>query len=583
VRSFTCDEARAGFSDYLAGECGRPEANLLEVHLGGCSPCLLFAEKLVWQDRVIVELAGRAKLDSMAARIGSSLESLDQVAVGEAGPASPRRWLAFAAAAVFLFAAGAAAVFFWPSHPADVVREPVKPGVTDQVRAPETPPVPESRGPAPDPGPDPTPQVPDPKIPPESPKPPAAPDVKVAAAPEKKIDPNLVPKEVPKPPVEARDSGKLPPTEKPPAIQLAPAKTVDEAINRGVGFLRLRSPKLDFSQGAGREARPEELVLWTYFMAGVPESDPEFQRLFKGILERKLEKTYDVSLQAMLLEELDRVKYQGRLHQCAQFLADNQCKNGQWSYGAPSLFVDEIASGSPVAVTSGGAKPGPREFSSPYAKEAKDKPVVKKRIPVSKRREGPESGDNSNSMYAALGLRACHDAGIQFPEAMALAAEKAWREAIHLTADEGGWCYGPKGHAHKAYGSMTAGGVGSLVIYDYILHKDWRKDREVDLGLKWLARNFSVAYNPGPYEHGNYAENTRAQLFYFLYALERAGILFGTEKIGSHEWYKEGSRELLDTQRLDGAWESGGDVNDTCFAILFLRRATRVLPPVASK
>jgi hypothetical protein len=378
---------------------------------------------------------------------------------------------------------------------------------------------------------------------------------------------------------EARDSNKQPVPEKTPQpIEILPPKTVDNAIVRGIAFLRARSPKLDFARGGGREPRAEELVLWTYFMAGIPENDPEFARLLKGILERKLERTYDAALQAMLLEELDRVKYQGRLHQCAQFLADNQCKNGQWSYGDPSLFVDEIASLPQPPQSAGGAKPAVKEFSPAGAPLGREKPVVKRRIAVLKRREGPDSGDNSNSMYAALGLRACADAGIFSPGDVLRNAERAWREAF--TGE--GWCYGPKGHNHKPYGSMTAGGVGSLVIYDYLQGRDWKKDMEVGRGIAWLAKNFSVTSNPGPYEHAGGIENTQNQYFYFLYALERAGILFGTEKIGTHEWYKEGSQVLLDNQRIDGVWvarEAGNELNDTCFALLFLRRATRGLPP----
>jgi hypothetical protein len=579
VKTFTCDQTRSGFSDFLAGECGRPEANLIEAHVGVCPPCRHFVESLVWQDRVIVELAGRARLDSMAARISSSLDSLNQVAVGDAEPAGPRRWIAAAAAAVLLFAAGAAAVHFWPGRTADVAQ--ALPG-TPPLPVPEvkTLPGPEPRELDPAPPPDPSPPAPDVIPVPEAPRPAPQVDPRKVPAQEHKVAQNPAPVQEPVSPAQARDSGRPVPAQRPPEkIELAPARTVDEAINRGVGFLRLRSPKLDFAR-TGREARPEELTLWTYFMAGLPESDPEFQRLFRGVLDRKLERTYEVALQAMLLEELDRVKYQWRIHQCAQFLADNQCKNGQWSYGDRSLFVDEIAS-TLVAATS--SKPGPKGFTAASSPYVKDKPAIKKLVQVQKRREGPESGDNSNSMYAALGMRACHDAGVQFPEAMVRAAEKAWRDAFHVTApDEGGWCYGPKGHAHKPYGSMTAGGIGSLVIYDYILRKDWRKDVEVKLGLTWLARNFSVSYNPGPYEHANAQENTKAQVFYFLYALERAGILFGAEKFGPHEWYKEGSKELLDIQRLDGAWISNDEIHDTCFAILFLRRATRGLQPVST-
>jgi hypothetical protein len=74
---------------------------------------------------------------------------------------------------------------------------------------------------------------------------------------------------------------------------------------------------------------------------------------------------------------------------------------------------------------------------------------------------------------------------------------------------------------------------------------------------------------------------------YFLYALERAGILCGVEKFGPHRWYAEGAQALVRDQKPDGSWLSPhphGDrsrelnsVWDTCFAILFLKRATRPL------
>jgi hypothetical protein len=70
---------------------------------------------------------------------------------------------------------------------------------------------------------------------------------------------------------------------------------------------------------------------------------------------------------------------------------------------------------------------------------------------------------------------------------------------------------------------------------------------------------------------------------YYLDAVERLGILTGTEKIGNREWYPEGSKMLLETQRPDGSWKLGENLYyDTCFAILFLRRATAPLIDVPS-
>jgi hypothetical protein len=352
-----------------------------------------------------------------------------------------------------------------------------------------------------------------------------------------------------------------------------------------------------------------ELVLWTMVHADVSERDPVFADLLKDMLDRPLEATYCVALQAMILEELNRVKYQGRIKQCAQFLVDNQCGNGQWSYGTPTLFANETPSegASRADVASTEKKAGVKEFSMGRG----PKPDVKNKVKVEKKRDGPGSGDNSNTQYAALGMRACHDAGIIIPEAVVEKAIGWYRTSQKssdgpamkleikdsldkiaappgasgvmeaVTAEPQGWCYGQ--HEHKAYGSMTAGSVGGLAIWDFIKDNDggkrkrsWRKDKDVHEGIAWLAKNFSVTYNPGPYEHANGEENSQHQYLYYLYALERAGMLYGTETIGSHWWYPEGAKVLVDKQGANGSW---GGVADTCFAILFLKRATAPLCP----
>jgi hypothetical protein len=74
--------------------------------------------------------------------------------------------------------------------------------------------------------------------------------------------------------------------------------------------------------------------------------------------------------------------------------------------------------------------------------------------------------------------------------------------------------------------------------------------------------------------------------YYYMYGLERTGILFGTEKFGTRDWYAEGAQLLLKNQNAEGSWgraaqakpdDKGKSTQDTCFAILFLRRATRAL------
>jgi hypothetical protein len=556
MRKFSCDEARAHLSDALAGEIGRPEANVLEAHLLDCDPCRDLTEMFLWQDRVIAELAGQARLEKLMSRVRTGLENLDQVTFADeersrlSWSVSPR-WVA-AAAAFILALLG---LLFWkpPAQDASMVQIPAAPSkveATTPVVAPEPQPIPEK---APE-----QPPVPPPVENAVAPVPavteivkPPAPPVNVPKAPEAGVK-KETPATPPRPPdvvVKTDRKDVVTPLPKP--------KTLDEAVRGGMAFLKEKAVRF------GAESKTDELLLWTWLQAGMPEGDPEFQALLKAVLDKKLERTYHVSLMAMALEDLDRVKYQKRIAQCAQFLLDNQCANGQWDYGAPTIFVEEVN----VPPTSPKSKKVPK-------------------VVVTRKREGPASGDNSNSMYAMLGLRACHDASIVIPRATVELASKFWRESqsrsstvkgAPLASAAEGWCYSR--HEHKPYGSMTAGGVGSLVICDYILNLDWKKDAHVLSGMEWLAKNFSVAYNPGPYEHAAMEINSQHQYYYYMYALERAAILYGVEQIGGNYWFAKGVSALVDAQREDGSWRSrtGDATADTCFAILFLRKATRAL------
>ncbi|HEX6881811.1 MAG TPA: hypothetical protein VF530_00440, partial [Planctomycetota bacterium] len=80
-------------------------------------------------------------------------------------------------------------------------------------------------------------------------------------------------------------------------------------------------------------------------------------------------------------------------------------------------------------------------------------------------------------------------------------------------------------------------------------------------GVGWLARHFTATKNP----------NKADWHYYWLYALERAAALLALERIGAHDWYAEGADFLVGAQEADGDW---GWEHDTCFALLFLRRAT---------
>jgi hypothetical protein len=180
-------------------------------------------------------------------------------------------------------------------------------------------------------------------------------------------------------------------------------RKIDQAIAKGIEFLK----PADIPAIEGRaDLLSEELVLWTFVHAGVPYDDPRFLALWKKVVLRPLERTYDVALVAMILEEVDRVRYQKRIAQCAQFLVDNQCRNGQWDYGAPTAAVPPDVNPKELELVP------PK--TPPDAKGRRVKPKVTRKLILRKMRDGADQGGcNSNAQYAALGLRACHDAGIR--------------------------------------------------------------------------------------------------------------------------------------------------------------------------
>jgi hypothetical protein len=128
---------------------------------------------------------------------------------------------------------------------------------------------------------------------------------------------------------------------------------------------------------------------------------------------------------------------------------------------------------------------------------------------------------------------------------------------------------------------MTSGAVSALAIYDHLLSRDAKKDPAILDGLAWLQVNYAIDTVPGPIEWDKISKSTYVP--YYLYALERAMILTGNERLGTRAWYADGVRYLLETQKPDGSWwidDWGRDTWDTCFALLFLKRSTR--PLVAS-
>ncbi|MBP3959280.1 hypothetical protein J8F10_28890 [Gemmata sp. G18] len=96
------------------------------------------------------------------------------------------------------------------------------------------------------------------------------------------------------------------------------------------------------------------------------------------------------------------------------------------------------------------------------------------------------------------------------------------------------------------------------------------RDAAVKLGMANLAAALAGEGREVRGRRGNDPD------LYFLWSLERVGVIYGVDKIGNTDWYDFGADTLVAAQRGDGSWTGrsgyGADV-DTAFALLFLSRS----------
>jgi hypothetical protein len=418
---------------------------------------------------------------------------------------------------------------------------------------------------------------------------------------------------------------------------------IDKAIDTGAEYLKkAQAADGSWAMGPGDLAThafkdhmgPQVLGhtainLLAIIVADVDPDDPCIARGFKFLADKKAEfgHTYNCALTLMAVEawaekkmKKDKLKAQpdpqGRKDKGFYFrklgpvkelaedltirLVKGQLADGSWTYGAHS---GPVSSGTGVAGQPGGGTPAPMP---PQFAEL--------------------GGDLSNTQYALLGLRSATEIGIRFSqetwfkamECMLNRQEKSgpkvrpfpvpaatgsmWEgkkgkeppkgtrtdETGRPEFESRGWGYAMKMARLESYGAMTTIGVASLVMCKYYLRgyaafKGDLVDRVnagIQDGCAWLATNFDIKDNAKWKDPNVEYKNTAPKIDgYYMYGIERAGILAGVDFFGEHDWYALGARLLVDQQQADGSWSSEMFYEpkapiSTCFAILFLKRAT---------
>ena len=184
--------------------------------------------------------------------------------------------------------------------------------------------------------------------------------------------------------------------------------------------------------------------------------------------------------------------------------------------------------------------------------------------------------DCSATQFSLLALRAAARAGYPVEK-----VANVWKGAAVATmtfqTDEGGFRY--MGREPWSAG-MTAAGLASLFLCKEQLARAEQPavaglDAAIERGMRFLGPRWRVDNNVD----GKGTRNNRYH-YYHLYALERVGALSGKHEIGKRAWYPRGAAYLVAEQDpktgrwVDPTCMGPRDVLGTCFALLFLKKAT---------
>ena len=222
-------------------------------------------------------------------------------------------------------------------------------------------------------------------------------------------------------------------------------------------------------------------------------------------------------------------------------------------------------------------------------------PVVQNAVApfVDKRPVNFNSGsDNSNTQFAILGLWAALRHGVPVEGAL---ARNAKRIRDHQRAN-GSWGYHANGNQNDGSSpAMTGSGLLALAVGHGVKAgapkgKAKVDDPAVHKGLEALAVHVGKPIGADPVGKARLVKGPKGKQrivrrppqspvnLYFMWTVERVGVLYNIRDMDGKDWYRWGVEQLLSVQEKEGSWSQGNYYGstrnlDTCLALLFLKRA----------
>ncbi len=402
--------------------------------------------------------------------------------------------------------------------------------------------------------------------PPRKVEPPPAGGVDIADLPKKADPPRPPPPIIDLTPKTPEPEPKRPPPPVVPVVIPAPpiapgvdAARIDAAIARGVRYLKEHQlPTGSWSAGPhsiGYAALGGLALLECDF----PPTDPAVKKVAALVREQAgtLSDTYQGSLAVLFLDRLGDPRDRPTIRALSLWVLAGQMDSGAWPYNFQplNLAVTNQLDGylkthwpwSPRqprpanAPAKGGAAPGPGKEDKSKLLPPLPRGIDLQNLPADElnwarpfQRQPPLGfGDTSNTQFALLALWTARRYDIAV-EAPILLSFQRFRKTQN---DDGGWGYNQR-EPHLSEAMTCAGLLGAAMgpgIAPPPGGKGAFEDPTIQKGLTALSGHIGEA-SPDA------AARPKMRSLYFLWSLERIGVLFDLKTIGGKDWYGWGRR-----------------------------------------
>jgi hypothetical protein len=405
----------------------------------------------------------------------------------------------------------------------------------------------------------------------------------------------------------------------PPAGAATP-KQIDTAIQRGMDYLRGRyKGGTEFTQGDATHdsggVGAAALAGLALLEGGAAPNDPAVVNITGHVRKQSygVNHTYQLGLCIMFLDRLGDPADVPIIQMLAVRLLAGQNSKGGWTYescaqiqGADAQRLESGFKSQPL-----GLAPGQQ------AKQLHPEVIRHAQVLWAARDVNNQAQDNSNTQFGLLALWIARRHGVDAEAALNLIEQRF----LNTQLSNGTWGYTGEGFGGSpsmiCVGLMgLATGVGRQQerrltaipkpepktapdkpapktddpFFTPAKKEDPKKaerpgvaptgnaarDIAIDRGFQALG-----AYLVGSMQQGGLVAATPAlgnRDLYFLWCLERVGVIFGKERIGGVDWYDAGANALVATQAGDGSWgiPSYPQGVNTSFAVLFLSKSNVV-------